>query len=116
MFNLVDPFVAMINNPMTGDLLIINAGKYQLSSGFYTIGIRKNILPGAYTYQFGNSSDLTHFAYYPNSQTAYGADHGTFQVLSNDTIAKRIEFKFQFDIYSPSDTIHVTQGHIIASY
>lgn len=109
-----------VGNTTSGDFIFISAQSPSSKIGMSHTGIRKNIAPGTYTYQFGSPEYLLiPFVYYPNSNTSYYADHGTLHVLSNDTIARRIEFKFQFELYDSathSDTIQVTEGHIIASY
>lgn len=113
------PSHASIGNTAMGEFIYIHAQSPSSKIGMCHTGIRKNIAPGTYTYNFSSSTNLIPFVYYPDSNTSYYADHGTFHVISNDTIARRIELRFQFELYenaTHSDTIQVTEGHIIASY
>lgn len=99
--------------------LVIEAGSPELNSGYYRIFIQPVIPQGIY-YQLGtNSPYVITFEFKKNYQTWHTSHDGTVQILSNDPVAKRIEFKFDIDLENvniPSDIIELREGHIIANY
>lgn len=101
---------------LTPSSLTIEAGSTALSSGKYEMYIRSDISPGFYEY--GASSSLLSF-YFLKDNKVYETYDGTFRILSNDTVAKRLEFQFQLKLYNvnfPSDQYKITEGNVTVSY
>jgi hypothetical protein len=84
------------------------------------MSLNKHVQPG--TYDENNSpnslSDICAFVHIYNELQVFIMDDGEITVLSNDTIAKTIEFNFKFDLYQNlgSGIVHVTKGHCKIDY
>lgn len=112
LFTTYNPNIAL-NEFMIG----ITAGTIGETGNFYQLGIRRNIQPGTYEYT-GSIDDPIVFLII-SDQLVYTEEHGSLTVLSNDTILKKIEFNFEFEMLennSNSDTIQITEGYGKISY
>ena len=101
------------NNTMIG----ITAGTIGETGNYYQLGITRNLLPGTYEYT-GSMEDPMVFLIF-SDQLTFTENEGSITILSNDTILKKIEFDFEFEMLennSHSDTILVTEGHAKISY
>ncbi len=95
----------------------MTAGTIGETGNYYQIGVKKNLLPGTYAYE-GGIDDVIQYIMI-SDQLTYVVNHGTITVLSNDTILKRMEFDFEFEMLEDnthSDTIQITEGHAKVSY
>jgi hypothetical protein len=95
----------------------VNAGAVGETGNYYQLGVKRNLLPGTYEYT-GSIDDAVLFLVI-SDQLVYAENHGSITVLSNDTILKKMEFNFEFEMLednSHSDTIQVTEGHGKISY
>lgn len=98
-------------------ILTIEAGSPTLNSGLYQMYIQSDISPGFYEYG-ASIQPIISFDFYKDNKS-YDAYDGTFHILSNDPVARRIEFQFQIKLYyvnSPSDRYEITEGHVVANY
>lgn len=108
------------NNPgvSTNQTMIgINAGTIGETGTSYQLGIKKNLLPGTYSYT-GSIDDPLTFTII-SDQLIYVENHGCITVLSNDTVLKKIVFNFEFEMLednSHSDTLQITEGSATISY
>lgn len=108
------------NNPgvSTNQTMIgINAGTIDETGTSYQLGIKKNLLPGTYSYT-GSIDDPLTFTII-SDQLIYVENHGSITVLSNDTVLKKIVFNFEFEMLednSHSDTLQITEGSATISY
>ena len=108
------------NNPgvSTNQTMIgINAGTIDETGTSYQLGIKKNLLPGTYSYT-GSIDDPLTFTII-SDQLIYVENHGSITVLSNDTFLKKIVFNFEFEMLednSHSDTLQITEGRATISY
>lgn len=112
LFTTYNPNVAL-NEFMIG----ITAGTIGETGNFYQLGIRRNIQPGTYEYT-GSIDDPIVFLMI-SDQLVFTEERGSVTVLSNDTILKKIEFNFEFEMQennSNSDTIQITEGYGKISY
>ncbi|MDF3028829.1 MAG: hypothetical protein K0S23_3136 [Fluviicola sp.] len=103
--------------PPDETILIIEAGSSTLNSGLYQMYIQSDISPGFHEYG-ASVQPVISFDFYKDNKT-YDAYDGTFHILSNDPVARRIEFQFQIKLYNvnfPSDHYEITEGHVIANY
>ena len=99
--------------------LAIEAGSPELNSGHYRIILQHNIPKGIYHHLGSSTPYVITFEFTKNYQTWYTSYDGTVQILSNDPVSKRIEFKFDVDLEHvniPSDIIEFTEGHVVANY
>lgn len=95
----------------------VTAGTIGETGNFYQIGVQKNLLPGTYEYQ-GGMDDVIQYLMI-SDQLVYVINHGSVTVISNDTVLKRMEFDFEFEMYEDNthlDTIQITEGHARISY
>lgn len=95
----------------------ITAGTIGATGNYYQIGINKHLTPGTYQYT-GSMDDVMVFLVISN-QVIYAENHGSITILSNDTVAKRMEFNFEFEMLennTHADTIQITEGHAKISY
>jgi hypothetical protein len=95
----------------------VTAGTIGETGNFYQIGVQKNLLPGTYEYQ-GGMDDVIQYLMI-SDQLVYVINHGSVTVVSNDTVLKRMEFDFEFEMYEDNthlDTIQITEGHARISY
>lgn len=95
----------------------VTAGTIGETGNFYQIGVQKNLLPGTYEYQ-GGMNDVIQYLMI-SDQLVYVINHGSVNVVSNDTVLKRMEFDFEFEMYEDNthlDTIQITEGHARISY
>lgn len=107
-----DPNVAT-NNVMIG----ITAGVVSETGNYYQLGINRNLLPG--TYEYTGSGDDPMVFLILSDQMTFSENEGSITILSNDTLLKKIEFNFEFEMLesnSHSDTILITEGHAKISY
>lgn len=101
------------NNTWVG----ITAGTIGETGNFYQIGVKKNLLPGTYEYE-GGMDDVIQYIMI-SDQLVYVINHGNVTVVSNDTVLKRMEFDFEFEMYEDNthlDTIRITEGHAKVNY
>ncbi|MGV3609990.1 MAG: hypothetical protein ACO1N0_03505 [Fluviicola sp.] len=99
--------------------LAIEAGSPELNSGYYRIIMQPGMPKGIYHQLGSNTPYVITFEFTKNYQTWYTSNDGTVQILSNDPVARRIEFLFNVDlehVNMPSDIIELREGHIIANY
>lgn len=95
----------------------VNAGTIGETGNYYQLGVKRNLLPGTYEYT-GSIDDAVLFLVI-SDQLVYAENHGSITVLSNDTVLKKMEFDFEFEMLednSHSDTIQVTEGHCKVHY
>lgn len=95
----------------------VTAGTIGETGNYYQIGVHKNLLPGTYEYE-GGMDDVIQYMMI-SDQLVYVINHGNLIVISNDTILKRMEFDFEFEMYEDNthlDTIRITEGHARVSY
>ncbi|MNU62914.1 hypothetical protein D3C71_521540 [compost metagenome] len=97
--------------------ILIEAGSSTTNSGLYQMYFQSDISPGFYEYG-ASSLPILAFNFYKGNKS-YEAYDGTFHVLSNDTVARRLEFQFKIKLYYvnfPSDHYKITEGHVVANY
>lgn len=102
---------------LSGNILGIEAGSSELNVGYYHMFFQNDIAPGFYEYG-ASSVPVISFEFHKDNKT-YDAYDGTFHILSNDPVAKRIEFQFQIKLYyinSPSYRYEIKEGHVVANY
>lgn len=90
----------------------ITAGTIGATGNYYQLSLRKNLLPGTYEYEGGINDVMTFLVF--SDQLVYTINHGSITVVSNDTILKRLEFNFEFEMLEDNthaDTIQITEGH-----
>lgn len=95
----------------------ISAGTIDTTGNYYQMGIKRNLLPGTYQYTGGMDDPFTFIII--SDQLTYVVNHGNITVLSNDTIQKKIEFNFEFEMLEDNshlDTIQITEGNATISY
>lgn len=108
------------NNPnveTNSSMVSITAGIIGETGNYYILGIKKNLLPGTYSYT-GSIDDALTFTII-SDQLIYVENHGSITILSNDTVLKKMEFNFEFEMLednSHSDTIQITEGKGMISY
>lgn len=98
-------------------ILVIEAGSPTSNSGLYQMYFQADISPGFYEYG-ASSLPILSFNFYKDNKS-YDAYDGTFHILSNDPVARRIEFQFQIKLYYvnfPSDGYEITEGYVVANY
>jgi hypothetical protein len=98
-------------------ILIIEAGSPTLNSGLYQMYVQSDIPPGFYEYG-ASIQPVISFNFYKDNKS-YDAYDGIFHILSNDPVARRIEFQFQIKLHNmnlPSDRYEITEGHVVANY
>lgn len=98
-------------------ILIINTESPSLKNGQYRLFLQKDIPPGFYEFSTSNQP-LTQFNYFEENKY-YEAYDGTLHILSNDPVARRIEFQFQIKLYNPyypSNHYKITEGYAVANY
>lgn len=99
------------------NMLEIEAGSSDSNSGYYHLFFQSDISPGFYEYG-ASSLPIISFEFHKDNKS-YDAYDGTFHILSNDPVAKRIEFQFQIKLNNvnfPSDHYEITEGHVVANY
>lgn len=103
--------------PPNETILIINTESPTSNSGQYQLFLKRDIPPGFY--EFGASNQpLTQFNYFEGNNY-YETYDGTLHILSNDTVARRIELQFQTKLYYPyypSNHYKITEGYVVANY
>lgn len=95
----------------------ITAGILSETGNYYQLAVNRNLSPGTYQYTSGTSDPMVFMVF--SNQVLFSENHGSVTILSNDTILKKIEFDFEFEMLetnSHSDTIQVTEGHAKVSY
>lgn len=95
----------------------VDAGVPGETGNYYQLGVKRNLLPGTYEYT-GSIDDAVLFLVISN-QLVYTENHGSITVLSNDTVLKKMEFDFEFEMLennTHSDTIQITEGHCKIHY
>lgn len=95
----------------------VNAGTIGETGNYYQLGVKRNLIPGTYEYT-GSMDDAVVFLVI-SDQLVYTENHGSITVLSNDTVLKKMEFDFEFEMWEDnthSNTIQITEGHAKISY
>jgi hypothetical protein len=95
----------------------ITAGTLSETGNYYQIAVNRDLSPGTYEHTGGISDPMVFMIF--SNQLVFSENEGTITILSNDTILKKIEFDFEFEMLennSHSDTILVTEGHAKISY
>lgn len=86
----------------------------------YSMSLNEHVQPG--TYNDDNSpislSSICAFIHIYNGQQVFYMDNGELTVLSNDTVAKKIEFNFKMKLQEDLGTgiVQITEGHAKISY
>lgn len=109
--------IPISNVSFLGNMLDIEAGSSESNFGYYRMFFQNDISPGFYEYG-ASSVPVISFEFHKNNKT-YDAYDGTFHILSNDPVAKRIEFQFRIKLYyvnTPSNHYEITEGHVVANY
>ncbi len=95
----------------------VNAGTLGETGNYYQLGVKRNLLPGTYEYT-GSIDDAALFMII-SDQLVFSENHGSITILSNDTVSRKMEFNFEFEMLEDnthSDTIRITEGHAKVSY
>ncbi|AEA44363.1 hypothetical protein [Fluviicola taffensis] len=93
----------------------VSVGFISETSDYYSLGIKKDLAPGTYSYNGNDSFSFIMYSY----DYFYRVDSGSITILSNDTILKKMEATFEFEMMETdyhSDTIQITEGHLNISY
>lgn len=109
--------LSISNAYLSGSSVVIEAGSAEATSGYYRMSFQDDISPG--NYEYGASILPVITFYFHKTGKTYEAYDGNFHIISNDTVAKRIEVRFEIKIYDinfPSDHFEITEGHVVANY
>jgi len=96
----------------------LNAVQQNIQS--YSMNLNKHIQPG--TYDETNSpislSDICAFVHIYNELQVFYMDDGKITILTNDTVAKKIEFNFKLNLLETTgpESVSITEGHAKISY
>jgi hypothetical protein len=101
-----------------GTINVIGTGSTFLKTGFCMLPIRKDLSPGTYEYENTNNTPFS-FTYFVNQQLAYVINKGSIKVVTNDTVSRKMELRFEIELYDSNthlDTIQITEGHTVVNY
>jgi|GEM_PF-5996289 len=82
----------------------------------YNMSLRNDLQPGEYSHNQVPGGTFT-LSYYKPGQS-FVINHGTIHILSNDTVAKKMDFTFEAELVDimSNDNIQVTNGKSTVYY
>lgn len=112
------PSYVEISDPFEYAVSVYAAANVQSNADVYSMMINKDIPVGTYDYETLVEEYGCWFSYSAPNLDLYSINDGTFQITNQNTSAKILEMKFQFEMEDPNtgQTYQVTEGTLKAYY
>lgn len=113
-----NPSYLEISDPFGYAVAVAAAENPESNANVYSLMINKSIPVGTYDYETLVEEYDCWFSYSAPNFGLYAINSGTFQITHQNTSARILQMKFQFEMEDPEtgQTYQVTEGHLKAYY